>query len=227
MYFNLVPNIEYDVKPISYPFKSSEFSTAKNFFRRFELNPDVFSYSVLFKKYAVPNGQRIDQVAELTYGDPFYDWVILITNNIVNPLFDWPRSEQALRKYCEGKYQDPYATILHYETYEVTSGQKIKGDSTGRDVPVVVLEAGLKVDENFYNSPFSYWDGIQTRTVSGSTVCFPVTAYDYEQELNESRREIYLLKPEYLSQFVTEFKTKNNYKESTDFISIKSKKTGV
>lgn len=227
MFFSLVPNIEYDVKPINYPFKASDFSTAKNFFRRFELNPDVFSYSIFFKKYAVTDGLRVDQVAERTYGDPFFDWVILITNNIINPLFDWPRSEQALRKYCEGKYQDPYSTILHYETYEVTSGQTIKGDSTGRDVKVVVLEPGLKVDQNFYNSSFSYWDGVQTRTVPGSTVCFPVTAYDYEQQLNEMSREIYLLKPQYLTQFVSEFKTKNNYKESSDFISIRSKKTGV
>ena len=46
MYFSLLPNIEYDEKPISYPFSESDFVVAKNFFRRYKVNDDIFSYAV-------------------------------------------------------------------------------------------------------------------------------------------------------------------------------------
>ena len=53
MFFNIVPNIEYDEKPISYPFSESDFVVAKNFFRRYKINDDVFQYAVFFKKYTM------------------------------------------------------------------------------------------------------------------------------------------------------------------------------
>lgn len=227
MYFNLIPNIEYDAKPIGYPFTKSDFVTAKNFFRRYEINPDVFSYSVYYEKYSILEGETPSIVSNKYYDTPFYDWVIILTNNIINPLFDWPLSSSALQKYCENKYGDPFATIAHYETDEVKIDDYLRGDSTGRRVPIKVQEGGLMVDEQFYNSPFRYWDGTNTITVPGSSVSHPVSAFDYEQKLNEERREIYMLKNRYLSQFVSEFKRYNIYKESSDFVSKRLKKTGV
>ena len=54
MYFSVVPNIIYDEKPIKYPFSDADRVIAKNFFRRYKLNDDVFSYAVFFNKYAIP-----------------------------------------------------------------------------------------------------------------------------------------------------------------------------
>ena len=96
MYFSLVPNIEYDEKPIKYPFSESDYVVAKNFFRRFTVNEDVFSYAVLFNQYTIIEGERPDTIAERAYGDPFYDWVVLITNNMVNAQYDWPMSNREL-----------------------------------------------------------------------------------------------------------------------------------
>ena len=53
MYFSLLPNIEYDEKPISYPFSESDFVVAKNFFRRSKINDVIFSDAVFFQKYAI------------------------------------------------------------------------------------------------------------------------------------------------------------------------------
>ncbi len=227
MYFSLVPDIEYDVKPINFPYTESQFLTAKNFFRRFEINEDMFSYTVTFNKYSVIEGEMPDTVAEKTYGDPFLDWVVLITNNVINPLFDWPRTDLGVRKYCEKSYTDPYATILYYKTRQIKTGQKTKTDLSGKQVDIIALEEGLKVDEKFYNTPFSYYDGSQTLTLPGSEVCDPVNVYQHEIEENEKRREIWLLKLDYLDAFIEEFRTKNQYELSSDFISERSKKTGV
>ncbi len=227
MYFSLVPDIEYDVKPIKFPYTESQFLTAKNFFRRFEINKDMFSYTVTFKKYAVIEGEMPDSVAEKAYGDPFLDWVILLTNNVINPLFDWPRTDLGVRKYCERSFNDPYATILYYKTREIKSGQKTTTDLTGMTKDIIALEGGMKVDEKFYNTPFSYYDGNQILTIPGSEACEPVNVYQDEIEKNESKREIYLLKQDYLDAFITEFTEKNQYDLSSDFISERSKKTGV
>ena len=49
MYFSLIPDIKQPVRPISFPFSESEYITAKNFFRRYQVNPDIFEYAVYFK----------------------------------------------------------------------------------------------------------------------------------------------------------------------------------
>jgi hypothetical protein len=142
MYFSLVPNIEYDEKPISYPFSTSDFVTAKNFFRRYKVNDDVFSYAVLFNKYTIKDGDTPDTLANAIYGSPFYDWVLLLTNNMINVQYDWPLSNSVLSDVMENEYNDPYGTIHHYETFEIAN-------SAGQ----IVLEAGKTVDEEFYNAP--------------------------------------------------------------------------
>ena len=142
MYFSLVPNIEYDEKPISYPFSTSDFVTAKNFFRRYKVNDDVFSYAVLFDKYTIQDGDTPDNLANKIYGSPFYDWVLLLTNNMINVQYDWPLTNATLADVIEKEYSDPYGTIHHYETYEIKN-------SVGQ----IVLEGGKEVDEEFFNAP--------------------------------------------------------------------------
>jgi hypothetical protein len=217
-YFSNIPNIEYDTKPIQYPFSESEYVVAKNFFRRYQVNPDVFSYAVYFKKYSVMEGEKIYDVAEKAYGDAFLDWVIILTNNIVNTQFDWPLSEYDLRKYCEKNYEDAYGTIKYYRT---TDALIKKEDGTP------VIKPGLIVDEAFYNSTYRYWDDDQVRAVAGNAISTPITIFEYEQEQNEKKREIFLLKPSYLESFLDDFRKTNLYKKSKDYISSTLKKTGV
>ena len=63
MYFSLIPNIEYDTKPISYPFSESDFVVAKNFFRRYKISDDIFGYATFYKKYAVKDGDKLENIA--------------------------------------------------------------------------------------------------------------------------------------------------------------------
>lgn len=216
MYFQNIPNIQYDTKPISYPFSESDFVIAKNFFRRYRVNEDAFSYAVFFKRYTIEEGERLDTLAEKAYGDPFFDWIIVLTNNLINAAFDWPMSEYELRKYCEANYNDPYSEIHHYETYELKNAE---GN--------IVLQGNMIVDETFYNSPFKYWNGTFVNTVPGSQLSRPVTVFEYETSLNEQNREIYLLKPSYLQAFISDFKRTNLYNKSSDYVNSKLKKTGV
>ena len=135
MYFSIIPNLAYDEKPIKYPFSESDFVTAKNFFRRYKVNENIFSNAVYFNKYAIRDGERADTLAKRFYGDQFYDWVILITNNMVNAQYDWPMQNYELYRVLEQEFDDPYSEINHYEIKEAM-GQ---------------YAAGLHVDKTFYD----------------------------------------------------------------------------
>jgi hypothetical protein len=209
MFFSIVPNISYDEKPISYPFSEADFITAKNFFRRYKVNDEIFSYVVFFTKYTIVDGDRPDTLADRLYGDPFYDWVILLTNNLVNSQYDWPMTNYTLSKVIEKEFDDPYGTIHHYETYEYGP-----------------YKEGLHVDEAFYNRTHKLNISGQIVTKSGNELCRPVTIIEHYTAENEKKREIYLLKPTYLQAFVDDFRKQNLYKKSGNYVSQQLKKTG-
>tara|TARA_A100001035_G_scaffold138725_1_gene109075 strand:+ start:452 stop:1120 length:669 start_codon:yes stop_codon:yes gene_type:complete len=222
MYFKSIPNISYDRKPISYPFSESDRIIAKNFFRRYKLNDDAFGYATFYKKYSMQEGVKIETIADKYYGRPEYDWVIILTNNFINPQFSVPLNDYTVRKIAEDKYgDDTYSGVHHYETIETKSGQTIGSK------PVLALEGGLRVDKTFYDSPFTYWNGTQNVTVAGNTVSKPVLNFNHEIYENEKKREIYILRKPYFFKFVEEFKKQNRYSQSSDFISQRLKKTGV
>ena len=209
MYFSLIPNIKYDEKPISYPFSESDFVTAKNFFRRYKLNDDVFSYAVYFQQYAIVDGERPDTLAKKAYGDEFFDWVILLTNNMVNAQYDWPMTNSQIAKVLESEYENAYSDIDHYETIKI--GQ---------------YAAGLHVDEAFYNGQHKVnIDGVVS-IKNGSEICGPVTIAENFYRENEKKREIFLLKPAFFQSFVDDFRKKNLYKKDANYINQRLKKTG-
>ncbi len=215
MYFSLTPDIQYDEKPVKFPFSQSDYVVAKNFFRRFKIDEDRFSYSVFFKRYAIQDGDRLDLIAEKTYGTALYDWVIMLTNNMINPYFDLPISESQIRNLVE----NPDA-IHHYETLEVKNSEG-----------VVVLKEGIIVDQRFVARPFVYLDKstpslIYTSRV-GNLITKLVTNLDQAILENEAKREIYLLKPNYIAQFVNTFKSQNFYSKSTNYVDSQLKKSGV
>jgi len=214
MYFSLIPDIKYDEKPIKFPFSESEYITAKNFFRRFKIDEDVFSYSVYFKKYSITDYDRLDLLAEKAYGSPFYDWVIALTNNLINPLFDWPIKEWQIRNSID----NPDETH-HYETLEIKNSQG-----------VIVLQGGLIVDESFVNRPFVYLDkttpSVLYTSIPGVDATMRFTNLDQAIKENDIKRDIYLLKPEFVESFVSAFRKQNLYFRSSNYIDSQLKKTG-
>ena len=210
MYFNLLPNIGYAQRPIKFPFSESDYVVAKNFFRRYKLNDDVFSNAVFFKKYSIVEGERPDTIANKAYGNPFYEWVVVLTNNLVNVQYDWPMSNYDLTKVLENEFDDPYSQINHYEIKE-TIGRYSKG---------------LHVDKTFYDGQHKINVNGSIVTKNGNEIASPVTVVEYYDQENEKKREIYLLRPKYFKKFVADFRKQNLYKDSTDFVAQRLKKTG-
>ena len=219
----MIPDLKYDTKPISYPFSESDYVTAKNFFRRYKIDDDIFGYATFYNKYSLQDNIKLETIAKEYYGNAFYDWVLVLTNNMINPQFSLPQTSEVVRKIAEEKYgeTEAYSGIHHYETIKLVSEQTVNG------LPITILEGGLTVDSNFYTSNYTYWNGSTAVTVNGNTVSKPITNYEYEVNENEKKREIYILKDTYFPRFLNEFKTRNLYNESSDFITKRLKKTAV
>ena len=219
MYFSILPNIKYDVKPQSFPFSSSDYVEVNNFFRRYLINEDIFDYTVYLNQYAVNQGVRIEYIAEEVYGRPSLDWVIALTNNITNIYEDWPMDDNALQQWAEGKYGSTVYSDLAY--YEISADLK---NSTG----LAVLKKGQKVDSNFYNGTFSYNDGDVANTVitvSGSSVASPVTLWVEISRQNEEKRKIWVIKPTFIDPLINSLKKQSKYGKCSAYLNKKLKTT--
>jgi Base plate wedge protein 53 len=312
-YFRSVPNFEY-VNPTS-DASISDYVQIKNLFKKSKIREDIFHSLVYFTKYNIVGNERPDQIAEKYYDDPTLDWVILLSNNIIDVRSEWPLDNESfdkamLEKY--GSYEDLYGGIHHYETKEIknslgvtllpagiklsnqwkTNGNFIEvntkkisqifsgnGVTPSTTVNVTLFDGiqGLKVGDeviisnisedvfngNFkvtsVNIPFNdnitrsftyeltttpgvalpvmssnqaeemstviydgsisgntyyfeYYDQGLMNRLSRTEVLTEVTNYDYELNLNNKKREIYVLKPTYLGIILNDAEAASSYK---------------
>jgi len=201
-FFRELPDLEYQ-SPFADSNSSQNYVRAKNLFRRVKLRDDLQNVFTLFNKYQIPEGARPDTVAEEVYGKADYDWVVLLTAGIVNARDEWPLSDRDLYRYAENVYGNDLNAVHHYETTEVK-------DSNGR----LILPAGKIVDSNFTipdpNIP------IQTlNPVVG------ISNYEYETRKNIEKRTIYLLRPDYLQQYLNDMRKIMYYDKSSQYVDKK------
>jgi hypothetical protein len=143
-YFRNVPNLEY-VSRLSDKRNLSDYVVVKNIFKRAKIREDIFKNLQYFTKYSVVGDERPDDVAKKFYNDPSLDWVVLLTNNILNVYDEWPKAQSAfdahlLEKY--GSYESLYGGIHHYETIEIKSSNE-----------TTIIPGGSIVNQGFYNAP--------------------------------------------------------------------------
>lgn len=143
-YFKKIPNFEY-ISRESEKNSISDFTLVKNLFKRAKIRDDIFKQLSYFQKYTILGEERPDQVAEKFYEDPTLDWVVLLSNNIINVYDEWPKTQSCfndhlLQKY--GSYENLYSGIHHYETSEFKTRNGY-----------IVVEGGKEVTKSFYNSP--------------------------------------------------------------------------
>ena len=205
-YFSEVPNFEYVSRlPDS---KISDYITVKNFFKRGFLREDIFQNLTFFTKYQIQGSDRPDNVASQVYNDSTLDWLVLMSNNIVNIQNEWPLSnidfdELMLDKY--GSYDTLFNGVHHYETIEVKDARDVK-----------ILNAGLKVESDY---SITFFDE-RANQMKTETPTIPVTNYQYEQKVNEDKRNIYLLQPRYVQVVRDDLEDLMIYREgSTQYMS--------
>ncbi len=146
--------------------------------RRSSFISEYKPYTDLYSSYTVLEGETPQSLAYRYYGAATYHWIILMFNELHNPYFEWPVDSLTLKNICIDKYSELYMYMVkHYETDGLVVGQ--------------VKEF---VDKN------TVW--IPPDVVVGAT---PISFYDYEEQLNDEKRQILILRPELLGEFVKQF----------------------
>ena len=144
---------------------------------RVKVREKILNESMLYDIYDVPSGEKPEDTAFKHFGSSEYHWVILLTNNITDRYYDWPLSFQDFEIYITNKYDNPDA--VHH--YEITQSS---GSQTG-------------------NGPDDYSHKIEVNSTEPGAEA--VSNREYEQRLQDKKRQIKLLNPSYLQTFIEEF----------------------
>ena len=154
-YFKDFPKVEYQGK------------IARSLLARPKIKDQILGNPNAFYDYVITDDLRPDQVAYLYYDDPQLVWLIFLANNIIDPYYEWPLTQQMFESFLISKYGTvaaAQAKILHYK-------HNTKG--------TIITKETFDLNATF------------GKIVAGQYTA--VYAYDYEDELNESKRKIKLI----------------------------------
>ena len=207
-YFRQLPQLDYP--SLSNDRKSAyDYQLVKNLFKRAVLRDDIFNDVTNFEKYSVEGDERPDQVAYDFYGDSGLDWIILTTNNIIHVRDEWPMSNRDFLTYLNEKYtSEELSNVHHYETRE------IRDESN-----TLIQPAGVRVKSDY---SVTY---VENDTVKTESSIKMLTFLEHETNLNDAKRNINILKPDYVEIFLRDIKEIMRYKQSSQFISDRLKET--
>ncbi len=207
-YFRQLPNLDYPSLANNRT-SAYDYQTVKNIFKRAVIRDDIFDDVTAFTKYSIQADERPDQIAYQFYSDSALDWVVLTTNNIIHLRDEWPMGNQDFLTYVNEKYtSEQLSNIHHYET-------EVLRNSRGQ----LIQPEGLKVPAGH---SITFIDNGVLRTESKIK---EITFFDHETNLNDAKRDINILKIEYLSAFLENFGNIMTYKESSQYINDDLKKT--
>jgi len=172
-----------------------------NLLARASIIPDVLKNPLVYYKYDIQEGDTPEIVAYKYYGDSYRYWIVLFANELLDPQWSWPMDSNVFDAYMAEKYPSGNTTTTVY-SYEKKLTQT---DNSTNTVTINTID----VNETTYNSII---ENTQTYTIGNSSVTVQttkriVTIYDYEYELNESKRKINILNSVYVDQMEQQFKS--------------------
>ena len=207
-YFRQLPNLSYP--SLANDRKSAyDFQIVKNLFKRAVLRDDVINDITNFTRYSIEGDERADQIAYKFYNDSGLDWIILTANNIIHVRDEWPMSNRDFLTYINQKYtSDQLSNVHHYETREIR-------DSSN----TLIQKAGIYVKSDH---SVTYIDEGSTITKSSIKT---VSYLQHETDLNDAKRNILVLREEYVSTVLRDIGDIMQYKESQQYINDGLKET--
>jgi len=184
-YFSSIPNVDYDINGT----EPNQFRSVTNIMQRVRFKPSVLENITDYYPYYVREGERPDIVSFNTYGTVAYSYLILLVNDIVDPLFDWPLPSRQFENYIIEQYGSVSAAQSTNKYYY----QIVRAEVARTGVSERVPEYKIIVDQTTYNS-------LDASVRSAQNV------YDYEVEQNDNKREIKLINPDFIQDIDYEVK---------------------
>jgi hypothetical protein len=210
-YFNNFPKLDYDLE------SNNKLDYVTNIVSRFGIDDQLKENTSIYYQYSIEDGETPEILASKYYDSPEKHWIILAMNDIVDPQFDWPLTYSQFNEYVDAKYSaNNYADTantgvpgLSYaqNLNNVQSYYKVVSQTIGNTITVNKFQ----VDANTYanNTLMGLTPGDTYLFSDDTAVTIKVTKetqnyYDYERDLNENKRNIKMLKPEYVNTLENE-----------------------
>jgi hypothetical protein len=228
MYFKNFPYTYYSLDDVA----TTQIVT--NISLRVVLSNELKKNFALFDKYDIKDGETPEILADKFYSNPQLHWIILHTNDILDPRFDWPLSTNNLVLFAQGKYNNVNAPHHYVDDNSIITNANVYLNSSSQftnfnnnDVIVNVTNNGKGVItklQSYSNIIVTVTDGgfitgdkvalssnanananiTSTSIISGT----PVTNLQYEDTINDTKRKINILKNRYIDSVINDFKIK-------------------
>jgi len=228
MYFKSFPYTYYSLD------NTTTVQVVTNITNRVTLSDEVKNNLGLYDEYDIKDGETPELVADKFYNNSELHWLVLHYNEIIDPRFDWPLDTNKLNKYVDSKYTDVNA-VHHFEDANgnYTNGNAyilssnaftnfsvndaitnntnigiafITQKNSNSNVRITITTGGFKTgDQILKSSNTSNRANITSTVILSGT---PVTNFTFEDEINESKRRIKILKAPYVDAVVNDFKKK-------------------
>lgn len=204
-YFNYFPKTLY--RPTD---ENTDYDVVTNLISRFVIEDSIKDNSYVYYFYDISEEDTPEILASKLYDDPEKHWIILAMNNIIDPQWDWPLSERQLSSFVNGKYTaNANTTIgqtgLQWAKENIHSYYYVTEDTVGDTITINKFE----IDSNTYantsssTNTFVLSDGNRvTKKILKETK----TYFDYEKEINESKRKIKVLKSDLVAEVEKKFR---------------------
>ena len=176
-YFRNLPKLKYDINGA----EPNKYLNVTNIMKRISFKPSVIEDISDYYPYRVKDGERLDILSFQKYGTVAYAYLIMLVNDITDPLFDWPLSSQQFEKYITNKYGSVSSAMNTTKYYYQIIRAEVARTGTSERIPAVKFI----VDETAYDAL-----SIGDRSTQ--------TAYEWEDELNDNKRDIKLINSDFI-----------------------------
>lgn len=193
-YFTTLPKIVYNNPITGNPIAVTDILA------RASIIPSVLLDPVLYYQYDVQEGDTPEIVAYKYYGDSYLYWIVLFSNQLLDPQWNWPMGYNQFNAYLNDKYPstDIYSTIQLYQKTIVSY------DYTTQQTTTEIVTINESTYDSFMPSQVTY--NLPTGLVQVTTTAQAISIYDYELSQNEAKRTINLLNSDYIDEIEKELK---------------------
>ena len=171
-YFRNIPKVKYDINGA----EPNKYLNVTNIMKRISFKPSVIEDITDYYPYRVKDGERPDIISHQKYGSVAYAYLIMLINDIYDPIFDWPLSAQQFEKYLINKYGSVSTAMGETKYYYQTIRAEVARTGTSERIPAVKFI----VDQTTYDAL-----GTGDRSTQSQ--------YEWEDELNDNKRDIKLI----------------------------------
>ena len=172
-----------------------------NLLARVNVIPGLLKNPLLYYSYDVQEGETPEIIASKYYGSPDNFWIVMFSNQLLDPEWDWPLSYANFSAYIIDKYGSASAAQSQIARYE-------KIITTSDSLSNMVNREVIIIDQNEYSNTalntVTVDFGDETAVIT--TEVNVVSAYDSELLVNESKRNINLLNVKFLPTIQSQFK---------------------